>query len=152
MKIILKSEKTTTKLAKYVAELLKKGDVLALYGQLGAGKTFFTRQLCTYLGVKENVSSPSFVLLNEYEGRFRIFHFDLYRLRDEAELLELGLYEIFHQGITIIEWPEVSERLLPSHTKKLRFFYSASERYVLVENFENTETLMKNFKPFGGLD
>ena len=67
---ILKSEEDTIEFAKELAPKLKKGDVLALYGELGAGKTFFTQQLCKFLGVKENVSSPSYVLMNEYLGSY----------------------------------------------------------------------------------
>ena len=100
-KVILKSKKDTDKLAKEIAENLQLGDVIALYGELGAGKTFFTQRLCKHLGVEENVSSPSYVLMNEYSGKYPVAHLDLYRIDAEEELLELGLYDLFENRITI---------------------------------------------------
>ena len=99
----LKSEDDTIEFAKELAPKLKNGDVLALYGELGAGKTFFTQRLCKFLGVKENVSSPSYVLMNEYLGNYIIRHLDLYRLDAVEEILELGLHELYEEAITIIE-------------------------------------------------
>ena len=131
-KIILNSEEDTNKLAKEIAEILQLDDVIALYGDLGAGKTFFTQKLCNHLGVKENVSSPSYVLMNEYSGKFPIAHLDLYRIDAEEELLELGLYDLFENRITIIEWAEIAERLLPENTKKIRFEFDGSNRIALI--------------------
>ncbi|HHE40418.1 MAG TPA: tRNA (adenosine(37)-N6)-threonylcarbamoyltransferase complex ATPase subunit type 1 TsaE, partial [Candidatus Cloacimonetes bacterium] len=98
--IILDSEQAADNLAKEVSKILNLGDVIALYGQLGAGKTFFTQMLCQYLGVKETVTSPSYVLMNEYHGKYPIAHLDLYRLGTAEELLELGLFELFEDHIT----------------------------------------------------
>jgi len=131
--VILKSEKDTEKLAEEIAADLNEGDVIALYGQLGAGKTFFTQQLCRKLGVTENVSSPSYVLMNEYEGKFRIAHLDLYRIDSEEELLELGLFDLFDDRITIIEWAEIAENILPERTKKIRFEYDGTNRKATIE-------------------
>jgi tRNA threonylcarbamoyladenosine biosynthesis protein TsaE len=133
-KIILKSKKDTDNLAEEIAKTLKLGDVIALYGELGAGKTFFTQKLCKYLGVEENVSSPSYVLMNEYSGKFSVAHLDLYRIDAEEELLELGLYDLFENRITIIEWAEIADRLLPDNTKKIRFEFDGSNRIALFEN------------------
>ncbi|MCF7815209.1 MAG: tRNA (adenosine(37)-N6)-threonylcarbamoyltransferase complex ATPase subunit type 1 TsaE [Candidatus Cloacimonetes bacterium] len=129
-KVILKSEKDTENLTKEIAEKLQLGEVIALYGPLGAGKTFFTKKLCYHLGVKENVSSPSYVLMNEYRGKFPICHLDLYRLGTAEELLELGLFDLFDECITIIEWAEIAEDILPDNTKKIRFEFSGSNRIV----------------------
>jgi tRNA threonylcarbamoyladenosine biosynthesis protein TsaE len=122
---LINKENETKEVAKTIARILGKGDVLALYGDLGAGKTFFAQHLCLYLGVKENVSSPSFVILNEYAGNFPIFHFDLYRLDNEEELLEIGIYDVLETGITIIEWPELAQKILPKHT--YHCFFSLEE-------------------------
>ncbi|HCX73272.1 MAG TPA: tRNA (adenosine(37)-N6)-threonylcarbamoyltransferase complex ATPase subunit type 1 TsaE [Candidatus Cloacimonas sp.] len=119
--INLNSKEDTRELARKIAKQLVKGSVLALYGQLGTGKTFFTQKLCKFLGVSEVVSSPSYVLMNEYRGKIPIFHLDLYRLTSWEEVLELGLEELFESGITIIEWPEVAEKLLPPNTLKIKF-------------------------------
>lgn len=128
--LILSSEQDTINLAKEFSTFVKAGDILALYGELGAGKTFFTQQLCRFLGVTENVSSPSYVLMNEYMGKFPIAHLDLYRLGATEEVLELGLEEMFEDCLTIIEWPELAEPLLPEKTIRIRFKLMGEEREV----------------------
>jgi tRNA threonylcarbamoyladenosine biosynthesis protein TsaE len=122
------SEQDTTELAQVIAQSLRKGDVVALYGELGVGKTFFTRELCSFLEVRETVSSPSYVLMNEYDGKFPIFHLDLYRLNAAEEVLELGIHELFEKGILIIEWPEIAEEFLPQNTIKIKFKFENSHR------------------------
>ena len=129
----LTSENDTIVFAKDLAPKLKKGDVIALYGELGAGKTFFTQQLCKFLGVKENVSSPSYVLMNEYKGNFIIHHLDLYRLDSEEEILELGLHDLYEDTITIIEWPEIAEGMLPENTIHIYFDLIDSNRKVTIK-------------------
>ena len=101
------SKKDFTNIAKTIAKTLTKGDILLLYGNLGSGKTYFTRKLCSALGVKLLVNSPSYVLLNEYEGKYKIYHYDLYRLSTAEEALELGIIDRLSEGITIIEWAEI---------------------------------------------
>ncbi len=127
---ILRSEDDTIAFAKELAPKLKKGDVLALYGELGTGKTFFTQQLCKFLGVRENVSSPSYVLMNEYVGNYLIHHLDLYRLDAAEEVLELGLYDLYENAITIIEWPEIADGMLPENTIHIYFEFIDSNRKV----------------------
>ena len=130
---ILKSEDDTIEFAKELAPKLKKGDVLALYGELGTGKTFFTQQLCKSLGVTENVSSPSYVLMNEYMGTYLIHHLDLYRLDAAEEVLELGLYDLYEDAITIIEWPEIADGMLPKNTIHIYFEFIGSNRKVMIK-------------------
>jgi tRNA threonylcarbamoyladenosine biosynthesis protein TsaE len=129
---ILRSEDDTIIFAKELAPTLKQGDVLALYGELGAGKTFFTQQLCKFLGVTENVSSPSYVLMNEYVGKYVIHHLDLYRLDAAEEVLELGLYDLFEDSITLIEWPEIADGMLPDNTIHIYFEFDGSNRNVKI--------------------
>ncbi len=129
---ILRSEDDTIEFAKELAPKLKKGDVLALYGELGTGKTFFTQQLCKFLGVRENVSSPSYVLMNEYIGNYNIYHLDLYRLDAAEEVLELGLYDLFKDAITIIEWPEIADGMLPENTIHIYFEFIDTYRKVRI--------------------
>lgn len=130
--IELKTEQDTISLAKEISKSVKMGDVLALYGDLGAGKTFFTKHFCKFLGVDENVSSPSYVLMNEYLGDYHIAHLDFYRLGNIEEVLELGLHDIFESGITIIEWPEIGEEILPEKTIRLKFFFDGKNREVKI--------------------
>lgn len=115
-KIYLKCEQDTINLAQEIAPKLQLGSVIALTGELGAGKTFFTQQLCRFLGVTEIVSSPSYVLMNEYQGKHPIVHIDLYRLSSPEEVLELGFYDMMEHRITIIEWPEIALEFLPPNT------------------------------------
>jgi tRNA threonylcarbamoyladenosine biosynthesis protein TsaE len=131
---ILKTENDTTQFAKELAPILKKGDVLALYGELGAGKTFFTQKLCKFLGVKENVSSPSYVLMNEYMGTCTIRHLDLYRLDAAEEVLELGLYDLYEDAITVIEWPEIADGMLPENTIHIYFEFIDQIRKVTIKS------------------
>ena len=128
------SEEDTETLAKTIAKQMTIGNVLALYGELGAGKTFFTQLLCKALGVQESVTSPSYVLMNEYEGIVSIAHLDLYRLNSEDEVLELGLGDLFEDRLTIIEWPEIAERVLPSNTIKVFFELKNDYRKVRIES------------------
>lgn len=115
MEYISKSEKDTVKLAKKFEKLLKGGEVVILNGDLGAGKTTFTKALCKALKIKENVTSPTFTLMNVYtSGRLPLYHFDMYRIEDESEAQELGLNEFFYSnGVCMIEWAENIKNILP---------------------------------------
>lgn len=133
-------EQDTILLAERIAPFLRKGDVLALYGDLGSGKTFFTNHLCKALGVTETVTSPSFVLMNQYEApHFTIYHIDLYRMQDEREVWGLGLEEFLEEGLTIIEWPQIAESLLVNTALRLTFLYSKGSRTVTLETKKEFE-------------
>jgi tRNA threonylcarbamoyladenosine biosynthesis protein TsaE len=131
--IELFSEKDTEKFAEKLALQLENGDVIALYGELGAGKTFFTQKLCSFLKVTENVSSPSYVLMNEYSGIMPIVHLDLYRLNSEDEVLELGLYDVIESGLTIIEWPKLAEKLLTKDVIRIYINYKNKHREAIIK-------------------
>jgi len=129
--IDLKSEQDTIDLAAYVAPLLKMGDVLCLYGELGTGKTYFTKQIGKMMFIEDEISSPSFVLLNEYKtGKYPLYHVDLYRLKEEGELLDLGLLDMIETGVTVIEWPELADKILPYKTISLYFHFDGKKRWV----------------------
>ena len=118
MKIITNSEQETIKLGEQLGRHLKKGDVLGLIGELGSGKTTLVKGIASGLGVKEkdNVSSPSFVLIKEYKGRVPLYHFDLYRLDKIKDVGYLGLEEyLFDDGVCVIEWAEKMKMLLPDY-------------------------------------
>jgi len=117
--IITKSPEETKNLGKEVGKLAKPGDLLAFYGELGAGKTCFIQGISRELEVKDYVTSPSFTIVNEYQGKILIYHFDLFRLNME-EILELGYEEYFYgEGLTVIEWAEKIEQLLPKEHLKI---------------------------------
>jgi len=103
----------TVRLGKMIGCLLKRGDVVACIGELGAGKTQFIKGLAQGIGIQKSayITSPSFTLIQEYEGRIPFYHIDLYRLGDVKEAEGLGLEEYFHSnGITAMEW---ADRILP---------------------------------------
>ena len=108
MTITTHSEEETAAVGRELAPTLAAGDVLLLYGDLGAGKTAFVRGLAEGLGVsRDEVSSPTFTLIQEYRGgRLTLFHVDLYRIEDPREFDELGLDEIAEDGVLAIEWAE----------------------------------------------
>jgi tRNA threonylcarbamoyladenosine biosynthesis protein TsaE len=117
--IITKIPEETKNLGKEVGKLAKPGDLLAFYGELGVGKTCFIQGVSQELEVKDYVTSPSFTIVNEYQGKIPIYHFDLFRLNTE-EILELGYEEYFYgEGLTVIEWAEKIEQLLPKEHLKI---------------------------------
>lgn len=131
-------EEDTISIARKIAPHIRKGDILALSGELGSGKTFFTRYLCDALGVGEPVTSPSFVLMNQYEAPdFIIYHIDLFRLQTEEDVLSLGLDEIMEDGVTIIEWPGLAEKMFTSRVRRLSFNLTPKERSLTLETDEN---------------
>ena len=99
------------------------GDVVALSGELGAGKTVFVQGIVRALGVATGATSPTFVLVNEYRGRLPVHHVDAYRTESLAELLDLGLPELMDgDGVTVIEWAERLEPLLPARAVRVRIW------------------------------
>lgn len=114
-KVYTGTPEETASIAEEMGEACRVGCVFALSGDLGAGKTLFTKGLARGLGVKDAVTSPTFTLLNVYEGRLELFHFDLYRLENEDELEGIGFYEYAPSpdGVTVIEWADKFPAALP---------------------------------------
>ncbi len=106
MEYIVKSVEETYALAKKIADNLKGGEIILLNGDLGAGKTTFTKGLAKALGINDVVTSPTFTFMKQYlSGRIPLYHFDMYRVEEEDELYELGLSEyLYLNGICVIEW------------------------------------------------
>ena len=103
--IITECEKETVALGSALAQQLVSGNVIALFGELGTGKTKFVSGVCEGLEVTDKVTSPSFTLLNQYKGKLPVYHFDFYRMVDNGELRELGVEEFFYgDGVCLIEW------------------------------------------------
>lgn len=120
--IILNSEKETIQLGKKIAKNLKKGDIYVLTGDLGSGKTKLTEGILTYFGLENEISSPTFTIVNEYQTKdFPIYHFDVYRLNDCDEFLAIGGEEYFEKGVSIIEWGEMIEEILPENYTQITF-------------------------------
>lgn len=141
MEILSSSTTDTKNLARRIAKVLKPQDVLALYGDLGTGKTIFTKFLVEALGLDSRVQSPTFVILRKYlggKGKIKVVnHFDLYRITNTKEVFDLGLSEIFDEdnAISIIEWPKLIEEHLPKDAIKIRFDYvSENERKITIQN------------------
>ena len=109
MKKQSRSPEETLQLGKTIGGSLISGDIILLFGDLGAGKTCLTQGICNGLGLNDDIyiRSPTFTLINEYPGRFPVYHIDLYRIDNHEEIYSLGLEEIlFNRGVTIIEWAE----------------------------------------------
>ena len=114
MQFISNCPDDTKKIAADMALKLKSGDVLCLYGDLGAGKTAFVQGLAKGLGIDEHITSPTFTIVKEYEGRLPLYHFDVYRISDSDEMYEVGFDEyVYGEGVSVIEWPQLIEDILP---------------------------------------
>ena len=132
------SEDETKQFAKEFASKLKTGDVLVLSGDLGSGKTKFTEGFLSYFGLENEISSPTFTIVNEYiKDDINIYHFDVYRLEDSDEFYAIGGEEYFEKGICIIEWGELIEDALPKEYIKINFSRD--------EDNENLRTLNVQF-------
>ncbi len=123
--LTLKNEEETRQFGLDLAENLKAGDVIALIGNLGTGKTALTRYVAEGLGIHERISSPTFTIVKEYDsGRLPLYHFDVYRIADPEEMFNIGADEYFFgQGICVIEWADMIEELLPENTKYIYLEY-----------------------------
>jgi tRNA threonylcarbamoyladenosine biosynthesis protein TsaE len=118
------SENETALIAKEFSNILKKGDLVLLNGDLGTGKTFFVKSVCEGFGIR-NVSSPSFAIVNEYSGSEKIIHLDFYRIRKAKELLDIGFNDyLTDDAIVFIEWAELYPEILPHKYYNIKFEYT----------------------------
>ena len=136
------SEKETIELGKKIAKNLKRGTVIVLTGDLGSGKTKLTEGILTYFGLQDEISSPTFTIVNEYNTEsLDIFHFDVYRLTEIDEFIAIGGEEYFERGASIIEWGEIIEEVLPKDYIKVTFTRNLDEenvRNIQIDCFGNT--------------
>lgn len=121
-------EEETRAIGERLGRALQKGDVVLLSGDLGTGKTCLAQGIGRGLGCSAPVNSPSFVLMNEYNGRERMFHVDLYRIEDVEELDDLGLWDYAEQGVLVIEWPERGAELIPGDGLVVELRYGDMEK------------------------
>ena len=115
------SAKETYAIGRKLGKEAQKGDILALNGELGVGKTIFAKGVADGLGIEEHVASPTFTILQIYgSGRLPFYHFDVYRITDIAEMDEIGYEEYFYgDGVTLIEWSDIVQDLLPLNIKQI---------------------------------
>lgn len=141
------SEEDTKQFAKKLASKLKIGDIIVLSGELGSGKTKFTEGILEYFNLADEISSPTFTIVNEYNSNPPVFHFDVYRLEDEDEFLAIGGEEYFEKGICIIEWGEMIEDLLPQDYIKISFSKDTENenvRNLKIQTFGDTHRKFEN--------
>ncbi len=151
------SPEETRKLGRRLGKFLKPGAVVGLWGDLGAGKTVMIKGICEGLGVEiEDVTSPSFTVMNMYQGKVPVFHFDFYRVEGFEDVMEFGIEEYFYgEGISLIEWPERIEAylpkdLIPIHIHRLKPEHRSGEndRYISIGNL--TPSVLSALKKEGG--
>ena len=122
MHFISKCEEDTIDFASKIAAKLNKKDIIVLTGELGSGKTKFVQGILKYFGLENQISSPTFTIVNEYYSKkINIYHFDVYRLADIDEFYAIGGDEYFEKGICLIEWGEMIEKILPPDYIKVTF-------------------------------
>lgn len=109
----------TEAIGETVASKLQGTEVIALFGGLGMGKTAFTRGLAKGLGIADGVSSPTFAIVNQYSGKFPVYHFDMYRIESWEDLYSTGFFDYLDTGVLVIEWSENIEGALPDNTIRI---------------------------------
>ncbi len=137
-KHLVKNEIETKAFAEKVARVLKPGSVLALMGDLGTGKTTFSKYLGKALGITEQITSPTFTIVQEYRsGKVPMFHFDVYRISSIEEMDDIGYEEYFYsQAIVVIEWADLIEEILPENTNKIWIELAEGETRKYTYNFD----------------
>lgn len=148
-----KSENDTLSFAKKFASKLNKKDVIVLSGDLGSGKTKFTEGILSFFGLENEISSPTFTIVNEYsKNDIKIYHFDVYRLEDSSEFYEIGGDEYYENGICIIEWGEIIEDALPNDYIKIDFSRNLDDENSRTLNIQSIgskyDTLVDSCKTF----
>ena len=130
------NENETKKIASLLASKLQQGDIVVLSGDLGSGKTKFTEGFLSYWGLENEISSPTFTIVNEHnKDNTNIYHFDVYRLNDLDEFYAIGGTEYFQNGICIIEWGELIEDILPQNYIKINFSKDENDDYIRYLDF-----------------
>ncbi len=135
-KYLVTSLEETKNVARELAKLLKPGTIVALNGDLGAGKTTMVQLICKELAVDEYVNSPTFTIVNEYEsGKWKVNHIDFYRVKHIDELLEIGIEQYFNdKDITFIEWAELFSEILPDKIVSINIQLENQERRITIND------------------
>ena len=153
IEIISESAGQTEEIAYLIGKKLRAGDVLALSGELGSGKTCFTAGLARGLGVNEEyqITSPTFTLINEYPARCRLYHFDVYRLKGYSDFEDLGYEEYFcANGVCVIEWAEKIVQILPADAFFISFEYvDENKRKIVIKGLKDRLKELVRYKSGG---
>lgn len=141
MQFTTHSPEETVGLGKKIGAMLKKGDVIAMQGTLAAGKTTITKGIAEALGIKDNITSPTFCLISEYSGKMPIYHMDVYRLGGAEDFADLGTDDmIYGEGVCIIEWSEKIMSELPKKTIILKIEpQNDGSRIITIDNWQYGE-------------
>jgi tRNA threonylcarbamoyladenosine biosynthesis protein TsaE len=150
--IHVSKEEDTIRVGEILGGLLEPGSIVALTGQLGAGKTVLVKGIARGLKVEEEPNSPTFVIMNAYEGRIPLYHFDLYRISGIDELEGIGYEDyLFGDGVSVIEWADLVKEILPEETIKIEIkipeeknLNSENERYIKIEGNEKWLSLFRS--------
>jgi len=131
---ISQSAEQTAELGRKIGAFLLSDEIIGLLGPLGAGKTTLTQGIAEGMNVKDYLTSPTFILINEYQGRIPLFHIDLYRIEDLSEIEDLGIEEYFSRGgVCLIEWAERMGLLFPERAEKIEIeMLSENERKIIL--------------------
>lgn len=142
IKIHTKNDAETKSLAKKLASFLHKKDVVVLTGELGSGKTKFVEGFLSNFGLENEISSPTFTIVNEYsKNNTNIYHFDVYRLADSSEFYEIGGDEYFENGICLIEWGELIEDVLPPNYIHITFSKDENDENSRILNIDYPDSI-----------
>ena len=122
------------KVSKHLAELVSEEKIILFSGEMGAGKTTLIKEFCKYLEVQDEVSSPTFSLVNEYESKVGpVYHFDLYRIQSEEELYDIGYEDYFFSGyLCLVEWPEMASGIIPENHISVKIRVENDQRIITV--------------------
>ena len=145
VEIYLENEEKTREIGSKLGELLTPKSVICLIGDLGAGKTTMTQSLARALGVDDYITSPTFTIVNEYEGKMPLYHFDVYRIGSSEEMYDIGFDEyIDGEGVCIIEWANLIEDILPDEYLYIEMNYKETGReMILTPKGEKYEEIVK---------
>ncbi len=143
LEIISKSQQETIGFGKKLASLLTPGAVIAFIGDLATGKTTMIKGIAQQLGIERDVESPTYTLINEYDGNIKVYHMDCYREVHIQEWIEIGLEDYFYgDGICLIEWADRIDEILPEDVIKIRLLHDmrhGNTRKIIIESDQATE-------------
>lgn len=147
LELFSNSAETTIKIGEIIGANLKKGDIIAFKGTLATGKTTLTKGIATSLSIDEVITSPTFTLVSEYEGKLPLYHFDVYRLDTVEDFLNLGSEEMLYgEGICVIEWSEKIESALPKDAIIIEIEILTPEtRKIIINNWPYTTDIFKEY-------
>jgi len=141
MELIVNNVEQTTEIGIQIGKLANPGDIICLTGDLGAGKTHLSKGIAEGLGITDHITSPTFTIVNEYEGRLKLYHFDVYRVNDPDEISAIGFDEyIFSDGVSIIEWANYIEELIPEDHISInisKLSEDVNSRKIVIEGYGN---------------